>query len=186
MQYVAPAGRLRRHSRRAAQGDRQGRPRSARPDLSALSSRPAPQPRRRGGRLRLARPAGARGRAGRAQDGRHGRELSGTDAAAQGARRLDDRQLDALPVEFRETVDPSPLGESMLAVERANDHLGSSRRRAGERRPTSRGSTPRTRRCCSRSNSPNCCDCKRSKPGHNISASWPARGKRRPVSWKRR
>jgi protein tyrosine phosphatase (PTP) superfamily phosphohydrolase (DUF442 family) len=39
------------------------------------------------------------------------------------ARRLDDALLDALDVEFRETVEVPPLADAMVALERTHDHI---------------------------------------------------------------
>lgn len=43
--------------------------------------------------------------------------------SAESARRLDDALLDALDVEFRETVELPPLAEGMVALEHTFDHL---------------------------------------------------------------
>ena len=45
--------------------------------------------------------------------------------AAAAARRLDDKLLDELAVEFRETVELPPLAEAMVAIEHTHDHLKS-------------------------------------------------------------
>lgn len=43
--------------------------------------------------------------------------------SAESAQRLDDALIDALDVEFKETVDLPPLAEAMVALEHTHDHL---------------------------------------------------------------
>ena len=157
MRVRAFAAQLRRRARGSRQRTGQSGPRPGRPGLHPLPSRQAPQPRAAAvacvgaGLIGPADALAILTTAGTSTNYR------GLYQSAEQARPFDDALLDALEVEFRESVEVPPLADAMVALERTHDHVKQIAAAGWRPVPENPDLDPPTRCCYCASTTPSYC-----------------------------